>query len=171
MTDPLLDSDAETAELMAAAARAKVLEAEVARLRAALTEIAAPTRVYEDNPEGDTCAECGGCVTIEFGLEPAPECHPCSTTLLEKARDIARSAINETEARRGAADRKAAEEAKGEAPTKVRSCNRHGDCDAADARAKANHEANLSKPRQERTITFPYSEHCHDDDCEDCFGR
>ena len=36
-----------------------------------------------------------------------------------------------------------------------RTCNRHDDCDAANAAAKA-------KGR--------YADHCHDDDCEDCFG-
>lgn len=35
-----------------------------------------------------------------------------------------------------------------------RSCNRHSDCHAADDRAW---------PR--------YTDHCHDDDCEDCFGQ
>lgn len=41
------------------------------------------------------------------------------------------------------------------APT-VRTCNRHVDCDAADAAAKA---------------AGKRVDHCHDDDCEDCFGR
>jgi hypothetical protein len=37
-----------------------------------------------------------------------------------------------------------------------RSCNRHDDCDAADAAATL-------KGRQT-------PDHCHTDDCEDCFG-
>ena len=37
-----------------------------------------------------------------------------------------------------------------------RSCNRHLDCDAADAKVKA--EGGF------------YASHCHDDCCEDCFG-
>ena len=36
-------------------------------------------------------------------------------------------------------------------------CNRHDDCTAADARARAN--GRLS------------AEHCHDDCCEECFGN
>jgi hypothetical protein len=36
------------------------------------------------------------------------------------------------------------------------SCNRHGDCAAADAKAKAAGHFSAS--------------HCHDDCCEDCFG-
>ncbi len=39
----------------------------------------------------------------------------------------------------------------------VRSCNRHIDCDKADAEAKANGRY--------------YADHCHDDCCEDCFGQ
>jgi hypothetical protein len=42
-------------------------------------------------------------------------------------------------------------------PPKVVSCNKHTDCDAADARARAQGE--------ERGAV-----HCHDDCCEDCFG-
>jgi len=38
----------------------------------------------------------------------------------------------------------------------VRSCNRHDDCDAADAKAR---------------LAGAYSaSHCHDECCEDCFG-
>lgn len=40
---------------------------------------------------------------------------------------------------------------------KTRSCNLHVDCDAADARAR-------DKGRWR-------AKHCHDDCCEDCFGR
>lgn len=39
---------------------------------------------------------------------------------------------------------------------KVRTCNRHDDCDTADAKAKAD-----GRPRPD---------HCHDECCEDCFG-
>lgn len=38
-----------------------------------------------------------------------------------------------------------------------RTCNRHKDCDAADAEVRA-------KGR------LLYADHCHDDTCEDCFG-
>jgi hypothetical protein len=36
-----------------------------------------------------------------------------------------------------------------------RTCNRHDDCDAADAKARERGR---------------YADHCHDDCCEDCFG-
>jgi hypothetical protein len=55
------------------------------------------------------------------------------------------------------------------APEK-RHCNRHDDCAAADAKAKERHEANIKKPWGERMDTRPYVDHCHSDDCEDCFG-
>lgn len=45
-------------------------------------------------------------------------------------------------------------------PPKVRSCNRHRDCDAADA-------ARVAKGGPAYLPNF----HCYDDDCEDCFGR
>jgi len=41
-------------------------------------------------------------------------------------------------------------------PKPKRTCNMHEDCDAADARAVARGSL--------------YSYHCHDDECEDCFG-
>jgi hypothetical protein len=41
-------------------------------------------------------------------------------------------------------------------PPKPRSCNRHDDCDAWE---KAHPNAN------------PFISHCHDDECEDCFGK
>lgn len=40
---------------------------------------------------------------------------------------------------------------------KPRPCNRHDDCDAADAKA--------------RKSGLLGAEHCHDDCCEDCFGQ
>lgn len=40
----------------------------------------------------------------------------------------------------------------------VRNCNRHNDCNAADERAKA------------RGATYG-TDHCHDDECSDCFGN
>lgn len=40
---------------------------------------------------------------------------------------------------------------------KLRTCNMHNDCDAADERAKAAGRRRL--------------DHCHDEDCEDCFGK
>lgn len=46
-------------------------------------------------------------------------------------------------------------------PPKVRACNRHSDCDHFDAEYKAR-----------RNVEFvPYNQHCHDEDCEDCFGQ
>jgi hypothetical protein len=39
---------------------------------------------------------------------------------------------------------------------KLRACNRHVDCDAADARARERGHIG--------------ADHCHDDSCEDCFG-
>lgn len=51
----------------------------------------------------------------------------------------------------------ASEEAK-EAPADKNSCNRHVDCAAADAKARA----------KGRGLG---AEHCHDDCCEDCFGQ
>lgn len=39
--------------------------------------------------------------------------------------------------------------------TTPRSCNKHSDCDAADERNKAIGQQSV---------------HCHDDDCEECFG-
>lgn len=41
-------------------------------------------------------------------------------------------------------------------PTVTRVCNRHDDCDAADAKARASGRA--------------CADHCHDDCCDDCFG-
>lgn len=41
-------------------------------------------------------------------------------------------------------------------PDAKRTCNRHTDCDAADAKAKAEGRA--------------FVDHCHDPCCEDCFG-
>jgi hypothetical protein len=53
----------------------------------------------------------------------------------------------------------------------MRSCNRHDDCDAADAKAKARFDEDRKKPyREQRENLCPYAEHCHDDCCEDCFG-
>jgi hypothetical protein len=65
----------------------------VASLEAALRDIAAPTRVYDEYDEEHSCAECGAYTMLEDGLEPAPECHPCSTSLLDKARSIARAVL------------------------------------------------------------------------------
>lgn len=42
-------------------------------------------------------------------------------------------------------------------PPKVRTCNLHKDCDAADVKAQARDGKRAA--------------HCHNDDCEDCFGR
>jgi hypothetical protein len=52
-----------------------------------------------------------------------------------------------------------------------KSCSRHDDCEAADAKAKARFDANQLKPFREREEhLFSYAEHCHDDCCEDCVG-
>jgi len=50
-----------------------------------------------------------------------------------------------------------------ETPKRVRSCNRHSDCDAAEAAVLAR---NPGKTAADISLTF----HCHDEDCEDCFG-
>ena len=42
-----------------------------------------------------------------------------------------------------------------------RSCNRHFDCDKADK------EWLVRNPKERRV---PTNFHCHDDNCEDCFG-
>ena len=46
-------------------------------------------------------------------------------------------------------------------PPKVRSCNRHQNCD------EANQEWLVAHPAEK---FVPFSFHCHDEDCEDCFG-
>ena len=43
-----------------------------------------------------------------------------------------------------------------------RTCNRHFDCDKADKEW-------LERHPNEKYI--PMNFHCHDDDCEDCFGQ
>lgn len=43
-----------------------------------------------------------------------------------------------------------------------RSCNRHDDCD------KAEEEVMARRGIQRHEISFSF--HCHDDECEDCFG-
>lgn len=69
--------------------------------------------------------------------------------------------------------------------SKPRSCNRHHDCDAADAKALARFEAREAEIQAVKdggetrywklpdSILFWYrrAEHCTDDDCEDCFGK
>jgi hypothetical protein len=51
------------------------------------------------------------------------------------------------------------------------SCNRHGDCAAADAKAKERYLEDQKLPWRERNDALrPYADHCHDDCCEDCFG-
>lgn len=50
------------------------------------------------------------------------------------------------------------------AETKKRTCNRHDDCDAADAEVRA-------EGRKDRYgMTLTRADHCNDDCCEDCFG-
>ena len=44
-----------------------------------------------------------------------------------------------------------------------RSCNRHEDCDAAEAEVLTRHPG---KTRADISFSF----HCHDEGCEDCFG-
>ena len=50
------------------------------------------------------------------------------------------------------------------AAPEIKSCNRHSDCEAAVAALLA---ANPGKKRHD----IPFSFHCHDDECEDCFGQ
>ncbi len=71
----------------------------------------------------------------------------------DKANEITREAA---EGGVGGIEAEAAQ-APGSAPRQVRSCNRHTDCDAADARVRA----------QGR---FLWADHCDDEFCEDCFG-
>jgi hypothetical protein len=42
-------------------------------------------------------------------------------------------------------------------PGVKRTCNRHSDCNAADEKARA--------------AGYLSADHCHDDCCEDCFGK
>ena len=52
-----------------------------------------------------------------------------------------------------------------DAPTKEkRSCNRHEDCE------EANRKWLERNPGNERWM-IPVNFHCHDEDCEDCFGQ
>jgi len=54
-----------------------------------------------------------------------------------------------------------------EVKPKKRTCNRHDDCDAVDAKAKAKYDA--ATPREK--INLPLrAEHCDDETCEDCHG-
>lgn len=41
-----------------------------------------------------------------------------------------------------------------------RSCNRHDDCDKFDKEYKEKYKVDF----------VPYNQHCHDEECEDCFG-
>jgi hypothetical protein len=50
---------------------------------------------------------------------------------------------------------------------KKRKCNRHEDCEAADAKAKAKYDAASQK---EKIDLHQRAEHCDDETCEDCFG-
>lgn len=47
-------------------------------------------------------------------------------------------------------------------PSLKRSCNRHDDCGEADKKWLANHPKELYTP-----VNF----HCHNDECEECFGN
>jgi hypothetical protein len=49
------------------------------------------------------------------------------------------------------------------APPEKRSCNRHFDCDEAEAKA-------LARNPGMKKIDIGFNFHCHDDECEDCFG-
>jgi hypothetical protein len=51
------------------------------------------------------------------------------------------------------------------------SCNRHTDCAAADARARILYLEDQKKPFRERSATIHPFTDCHDEDCEDCFGK
>jgi hypothetical protein len=54
-------------------------------------------------------------------------------------------------------------------PEPKRTCNRHDDCDAADAEYRAWKAAKgerVPKPRE-----YVPNFHCHSDDCEECFPK
>ncbi len=53
----------------------------------------------------------------------------------------------------------------GETREQGRGCNKHGDCEAAEAKAKEEGKPERCGPGSARLT------HCHDDDCEDCFGK
>lgn len=44
-----------------------------------------------------------------------------------------------------------------------KSCNRHSDCEAAETEMLKRHP---SKTKRDVSVSF----HCHDEECEDCFG-
>ena len=102
----LAESEAEVAALVArldaaredeAAACRRALAAERSRdeAREALREIAAVDREYPDTDDGDAeCAECHSFFQTDDAHSPAPECWPCSSTLLERARMIARRVLS-----------------------------------------------------------------------------
>jgi hypothetical protein len=69
------------------------LRARLAEVEGALTKIAAADREYADEEDGPCCAECGCAVATGDGLDPAPECWPCSTQLLRAARESARAVL------------------------------------------------------------------------------
>lgn len=54
-------------------------------------------------------------------------------------------------------------------PMPRRSCNRHDDCDAAEA-AKGFRFRFTASGLVDNRPPAPANFHCHDDDCEDCFG-
>ena len=47
---------------------------------------------------------------------------------------------------------------------KQRSCNRHSNCDKAE-------EELLKRHPEMKKSDIHFSFHCHDDECEDCFGK
>jgi hypothetical protein len=61
-----------------------------------------------------------------------------------------------------------------------RSCNRHDDCDAADAALVAKREQAVRDAARDPSPYLPawrgadhlphHVDHCHDDGCSDCFG-
>jgi hypothetical protein len=56
----------------------------------------------------------------------------------------------------------------------TRTCNRHFDCDKAEQEVKERWEANWKEQYPGQTKRFPgvsASFHCHDDECEECFGN
>ena len=52
--------------------------------------------------------------------------------------------------------------------TPKRSCNRHADCDAAEAEFRRLYPKGKHLDWNGVTVYVP--DHCHDDECEDCFG-
>lgn len=82
-------------------------------------------------------------------FERNDECSSCGMTRVEYEYELNPAALQD-----------AKEHAPNDAPVIRNSCNRHDDCEAADAAYIAKHGGMLPIPNF----------HCHDECCEDCFG-